>query len=362
MERQLRTVFIYLRLLGKEFISPLNYVMAFLIGITINFFQGLGVFYSAVPFIVPIIVQGISKASVKFGNRNLNLLVRLPMERKDPAFVMNEKGDIIASEGSTKGFLEKYSIDNFSDLFENQKVSSIKGLIHKACYQEGHQAKEWYSPKVGKWFTVHLKADSLSNNLLVWLDDITLRKNLIYKLSKIRNFITQMMLSVNEQLELADSFDRMAKFVLDMGYQGVFITTKDKDDNLVGNVYKIDENSAIDKSEQIVIPKDSPAPIWDSRKNKGIVSDTRENYSDPSEFDSKHAFDDRVVNFLNFKIDNFINYHEQNISFIIFNKNEKITNFDHTLMEAMVNSAFTIHYLIKMIKSGSHKNHENYEK
>ena len=356
MERKLRTAFIYLRLLGKEFISPLNYVMAFLIGITINFFQGLGLFYSAVPFIVPIIVQGISKASVKFGNRNVNLLVRLPMERKDPAFVMNEKGDIIASEGSTKDFLDKYSIDNFSDLFENQKVSSIKGVIHKACYQEGHQAKEWYSPKIDKWFAVHLKADSLSNKLLVWLDDITLQKNLIYKLSKIRNFITQMMLSVNEQVALADSFDRMAKFVLDMGYQGVFITTKDKNDNLVGNVYKIEENSEIEKSEQIVIPKDSHAPIWDSRKNRGIVSDTRENYSDPSEFDSKHAFDERVVNFLNFKIDNFINYHEQNISFIIFNKNEAITNFDHTLMEAMVNSAFTIHYLIKMIKSGSHKN------
>ncbi len=355
MERQLRTAFIYLRLLGKEFISPLNYLMAFFIGIAINYFQGLGVFYSAVPFIVPIIVQGISKASVKFGNKDMNLLVRLPMERKDPAFVMNEKGNIIASEGNTKKILEQHSIENFSDLFENQKVSSIKGLIYKTCYQEGHQFKEWYSPRIGRWFTLHMKADKLSNNILVWLDDITLRKNLIYKLSKIRNFITQMMLSINEQVELADSFDRMAKFVLDMGYQGVFITTKDKQDNLVGNVYKIDENSEIQKSDQIVIPKDSPAPIWDSRKNKGIVSDTRENYSDPTEFDSRHAFDERVVRFLNFKIANFINYHEENISFIIFNKNEKITNFDHTLMEALVNSAFSIHHLVSIIKSGSHK-------
>ena len=355
MERQLRSAFIYFRLLGKEFISPLNYLMAFLIGIAINYFQGLGVFYSAVPFIVPIIVQGISKASVKFGNKDLNLLVRLPMERKDPAFVMNEKGNIIASEGNTKNFLEQHSIENFSDLFENQKVSSIKGLIYKTCYQEGHQSKEWYSPRIGRWFTLHMKADKLSNNILVWLDDITLRKNLIYKLSKIRNFITQMMLSINEQVELADSFDRMAKFVLDMGYQGVFITTKDKQDNLVGNVYKIDENSEIQKSDQIVIPEDSSAPIWDSRKNKGIVSDTRENYSDPTEFDSRHAFDERVVNFLNFSIKNFINYHEKNISFIIFNKNEKITNFDHTVMEALVNSAFSIHYLVSIIKSGSHK-------
>src|SRR6056297_3775007 len=115
MEKTLRMGIIFFRLLGKEFISPLNYLMAFLIGITISFFQGLGVFYSAVPFIVPIIVQAISKASVKFGNRNLNLLVRLPMERKDPAFVMNEKGSVIASEGKTKEFLEKHSIEVFSD-------------------------------------------------------------------------------------------------------------------------------------------------------------------------------------------------------------------------------------------------------
>jgi len=342
-------------LLGKEFISPLNYLMAFLIGLTINFFQGLGVFYSAVPFIVPIIVQGISKASVKFGNRNINLLVRLPMERKDPAFVISERGQIIASEGSTRTFLEKYNIETFSDLFENQKVSAIKGFIYKACYQDGYHAQEWYSPKIGKWFAIHMKADSLSNNLLVWLDDITLRKNLIYKLSKVRNFITQMMLSVNEQVELADSFDRMAKFVLDMGYQGVFITTKNDSESLVGNVYKRGENAEIKKSDEILIPKDSPAPIWDSRKNKGIVSDARENYQHSSKFDQKHAFDQRVLDFLGFRIDNFINYHEQNISFIIFNKHAPITHFDHTLMEAIVNSAFTVNYLVYLIQFGTKK-------
>jgi hypothetical protein len=327
--------------------------MAFLIGVTINYFQGLGVFYSAVPFIVPIIVQAISKASVKFGNRNINLLVRLPMERKDPAFVMNENGSIIASEGQTKEFLNKNSIENFSDIFENQTVSSIKTFIYKTCHENHHQIKEWYSPRVDKWYTVHMKADSFSNNILVWLDNITLRKNLIHKLGKVRNFITQMMLSINEQVELADSIDRMAKFVLDMGYKGVFITTKNKDDNLIGNVYKKNEMGDIKKSQEIVIPKDSPAPIWDSRKNKGIVSDSRDNYKNPSDFDSNHAFDKRVMDFLDFRIDNFINYHEQNISFIIFNKEEMITHFDHTLMEAIVNSAFTIHYLVSLIKKKS---------
>lgn len=356
MERQLRTVFIFLKFLGKEFITPLNYLMAFLIGITINFFQGLGLFYSAVPFIVPIIVQGISKASVKFGNRNINLLVRLPTERKDPAFVMNTNGDIVVSEGNTKHFLNHYSVHNFSDLFENQTVASIKGLIYQTCYKDGHQTKEWYAPRIDRWYTVNMKADPFSNNVLVWLDDITLRKNLINKLSKIRNFITQMMFSINEQIELEDSIDRMAEFVLQMGYQGIFITTKDSNEDLTGNVYKKTEGGEMKKSEKISIPKDSPAPIWESRKHKGIVSDSRSNYTAPNEFDSKHAFNEDVLKFLNFKINNFINYHEQNISVIIFNKEDEITLFDHTLMEAIVNSAFTSHHLVNMIKTAGNKN------
>ena len=353
MENHLRTFFIFFKFLGKEFITPLNYIMAFIIGITINYFQGLGVFYSAVPFIVPIIVQAISKASVKFGNRNLNLLVRLPMERKDPAFVMNTTGEIVASEGKTRDFLNKHSIVNFSDLFENQTVSSIKDFIHQTCYIDGHQMKEWYSPLLERWYTIHMKADSFSNNVLVWLDDITLRKNLIHKLSKVRNFITQMMLSINEQVEFADSIDRMATFVLDMGYQGVFVTTKNQNDDLVGNVYKQREDGSLEKSEQVDISRESSAPVWDSRKNKGIVSDTRDKYKHPEEFDNVHAFDERVKRFLGFKIDNFINYHEHNISFIIFNKETPITHFDHTLIEAIVNSAFTINYLVNLIKSRS---------
>jgi hypothetical protein len=93
--------------------------MAFLIGVVIIFFQGIGIFSSLVPFIVPIIVQSISKASVKFGNRNLNLLIRLPIEKKDPAFDINKEGEIVVSEEKNK------------DLFENQQVIDIKEMRKK---------------------------------------------------------------------------------------------------------------------------------------------------------------------------------------------------------------------------------------
>lgn len=73
----LNNLALYLKFLFKEFISPLNYFLAIFIGIVINYLLGKGVFSSWVPFFVPILVQSISKASVKYSNRNLSLLIKL---------------------------------------------------------------------------------------------------------------------------------------------------------------------------------------------------------------------------------------------------------------------------------------------
>ncbi len=348
MEQNVKVLLIYFRFLMREFISPLNYLMAFFIGITINYFQGLFIFGSVVPFLVPIIVQSISKASVKFNNRDMNLLVKLPIERKNPAFVMNSKGQIIAHEGNTKTLFLKNNINTFFDIFEEQKVLTIKELIANTCSVKHQTTEEWYSRRFNKWFAIHLKAESYSNNVLVWLDDITLRKNLIYKLSKVRNFMTQRMTDISEQVKLQDSYDRLARFVLESGYRGVFITDKDEKGDLSGNVYKL-QNDKLIKSTEIVIGKDSEAPIWDSRRESRLVSDYRGNYEDPDEFERKYKFDKRVLDFIDLKIDNFINYHKSNISFIVFNKEDAISHFDKTFIEAIVSSAFTINYLVKKI-------------
>ncbi len=352
MEHAIKTMLIYFKFLLKEFISPLNYFMAFLIGVVINYFQGIGIFESPVPFIVPIIVQSISKASVKFGNRNLNLLVRLPMEKKDPAFVINTSGEIVASEGKTKDLFTNNNIGNFLDLFENQQVSDIKGAINDSYHTKQHVSQEWYSPRIEKWYSINMKADEFSNNVLVWLDDISLRKKLDERLTKVRNFSTQMMLSIDEQLKASDSYDRLAQFVLDQGYKGVFITSKEKEGNLRGFVYKTDSGQ-ISKSDEIVISKNSEAPIWKSRRSLGIVTDTIKNYTDSEVFYQNNRFDPHVLEFLSFKVENFVNYHEEDISVITFNKHSDVTQQDLTLMEGIVNSAFTINYLVNIIKNCS---------
>lgn len=350
MENSIKTILIFFKFLFKEFISPLNYFMAFLIGVVINYFQGIGIFSSMVPFIVPIIVQALSKASVKFGNRNLNLLVRLPIEKKDPAFVINTDGEIVVSEGKTKDLFAKNNVKNFQDLFENQQVKIIKNTINESCSTSMHTSVEWFSPRIEKWYSINMKADEFSNNILVWLDDISLQKKLDERLNKVRNFSTQMMLSIDEQLKSSDSYDRLAQFVLDQGYKGIFITNKEENGNLKGFVYKILDGQ-ISKSEEIIISKDSDAPIWKSRHSLGIVTDNIKKYQESDIFYQNNHFDSRVLDFLEFKIENFINYHEEDISVITFNKYSEITQHDLTLMEGIVNSAFTINYLVSIIKN-----------
>ncbi len=338
----------YLRLLGKEFLSPLNYFMAFLIGVVINFFQGIGVFSSIVPYLVPIIVQSLSKASVKFSNRNLNVLVRLPMERKDPAFVMGPEGEIIGSEGVTKKILEQNNISSFQDFFGGESLNQAGKMLHRACESLRQEQEEFFSNSLQKWYNINLKADTLSHNLLVWFDDITLRKKLDEKLRKVRNFSTGMMKSIDEQVMTNDSYDRLARFILDEGYKGVFITNINDQGNLEGHAYK-GRGEGMQKSDKIRIDKNSNAPIWESRKQKGIVTASRAKFLHPAEFDETYLFDSNILQFMGFTIENFVNYHEENVSFIVFNKGAPITPYDTILMEAIVNSAFTMHYLIHKI-------------
>lgn len=42
------------------------------------------------------------------------------MERKDPAFVMNHAGEIIAYEGNKKKLIDKFSFNKNQDFFEDK--------------------------------------------------------------------------------------------------------------------------------------------------------------------------------------------------------------------------------------------------
>ena len=342
---------VFLKFLGKELINPITYFVAFLIGASINFFQGNSIFFSAVPYVVPLFVQGFAKASLRFKAKDMELLCQLPAQRTDPAFVMDRQGRIVASEGNTKNFFKKYKIRTLDELFNDREVKTIlagDGRKSDDTYQE---PLELFSEITGKWYQIKTRAER-SDHILVWLDEISSRKAMDVSLSSIRSFSREVVNAIDELAVKNDIYDRLALLILREGYQGVFITREDIEGHLSGYVFKGKSDGLI-KSKLIQVPENSSAPIWASRKAECdiygcVATATRPNSMSQEVFEKEHPFDERVKSFLRFPITSYINYAEGDVSIIAFNKQGGIKKFDSDVINTVVNTARSVTHLIDL--------------
>jgi serine phosphatase RsbU (regulator of sigma subunit) len=347
----LKSILLFLKFTGKELINPVTYLVAFLIGATINAAQGNSILFSAVPYVVPLFVQGFAKASLKFKSKDIDILCQLPAERKDPAFVIDREGGIIASEGSTKAFFKKHNIAKINDLFGNSAGNTILKSAEALVADRESEPLELYSELADKWYQVQTKI-SAGDHLLIWLDEISSRKAMDVSLSAIRGFSREVINSINELVIKNNIYDRLALLILREGYQAVFITREDKEGILSGYVFK-GKADDLAKSELIRVPENSTAPIWESRKAAcdiyGCVASANKPETMTQEaFERTHPFDERVKRFLGFAITNYINYAEGDVSIIAFNKEGGINKYDSSVINTVVNSARSITHLIDL--------------
>ena len=345
----LRKAFYYSLFIIREFSSPINYAMAFIIGAIINFGMGYDIFHSITPFIVPIFVQALSKASVNFANRDTDLLLTLPGERKDPVFVVNRRGHIIASTGKTTEFIKTHKVISLNEIFNGEDAAAILETINKPAGKTDFELFEYYSHLVNKWYQVQIKINPGLNHLLVWLDDITDKKELDQRLAIVKLFTGEIMTSIRQITKANDIYERLSSLILQDGYRGVFMTRRAVSGSLIGIASKI-ENGQYIKSEPIQIPKTSSAPILDSRKYQRIVAETKSADETQEAFDTAHPFDPGIRKFLGFEIKNFINYHQGDVSIIGFNREKGICKQDSLVMEAVVNTAMSTVSLIDLSK------------
>jgi hypothetical protein len=160
----------YFYFLVDELIRPINYLMAFIIGLAINFFQSGLVFHSLVPFAVPILVQVLSKSTLKYKNRNQDRLLQLPAYRKDPVFVADTEGNIIASIGKTRELFDQIKTNHLHTLFPE----SANGIIE---YIRNYPQKHiipflCYSPALEANYMIYYQYLPEINELLVWLQNV----------------------------------------------------------------------------------------------------------------------------------------------------------------------------------------------
>ena len=344
----LKSISLFLKFTGKELINPVTYLVAFLIGATINAAQGNSIIFSAVPYVVPLFVQSIAKASIKLKSRDMDILCQLPAERKDPAFVIDRQGLIIASEGSTKALFNQKNIREIQHLFNAEGTKAILDTAEGTIDDVAAEPLELFSAVIDKWYRVMTKV-SPGNQILIWLDEISSRKAMDDSLSAIRRFSREVINSINDLVSKNDIYDRLALLILREGYRGVFITREDNQGNLSGYVFKGNADDLL-KSELIQVPENSSAPIWESRRaecdiNGCVASATKSDSISQTAFEKAHPFDDRVKTFLGFAITNYINYAEGDVSIIAFNKKDGIKKFDSDVINTVVNTARSVTHL-----------------
>lgn len=340
-----------LKYLAKELINPITYLVAFLIGATINTLQGNGLWFSAVPYIVPLFVQCFAKASVKFKNKDMDILCQLPAERQDPVFVIDKKGWVVATAGNTKKLFKRHRIKKLHDMFEKSEAEMILKATAEMRAQWQTEPLELNSKITGKWYQFKTKIGE-AGHILVWLDEISSRKAMDFSLTAIRGFSREVINSINELAKKNDIYDRLASLILKEGYQGVFITREDQDGNLAGYTFKGNSHELV-KSEYIQVPEASAAPIWAARKAECdiygcVATATRTEDMSQTDFEKAHPFDERVKSFLGFAITNYINYAEGDVSIIAFNKKDGIKKFDTDVINTVVNTARSVTHLIDL--------------
>ncbi|MCP4135464.1 MAG: hypothetical protein GY754_31135 [bacterium] len=344
----------YVIYLFKEFIDYLNYVNAFFIGIIINYLSDGTLFGKISPFLIPVLVQSFSKSVIRFKFRHMKRLLQLPSERSDPVFIMDENGEVILSPGITRRKFKIFDVKNIIDFIGQEGFNKIDDYIKKISENKNPvpgEAVEVYSDINNHWYEVTVKpikkASDDKKEFLVWFTNITAKKGYEKKLADLNRFSGEIYSLVNTNIKRNDIYFLFARFMLKQDYKGVFFTQMDNNNNLQGYIFK--DVGVIKRSKLVTIPVESPAPVTSSRKKLKIVTDSIESFDSREEFERIYPFDEKVKKFLNFDINNFINYHHGEISIIIFNKKDRITGYDGIFMQIMVNNARTALDLLKNI-------------
>lgn len=342
MHASIHALLLYYKYLYREMFSLVVYLNALIIGFIISYFSGA---YTIVPFIVPCVVQIIARSSIKFKQRHKEALIELPGQKEDPVFIMGLDGQIILSIGRTKETFDTYEITNVVEFVQEAGLTDIRKLVERYIPGGKLHTKELYSGITDKWYEIKAKPANIEHfgvfdAILVWMQDITVRKSFDHQIQDLLHFSSAMVVDMHQLVEIHTVYEHLAAYML-KDYEAIFITRTDEEENLVGFTFKRGE-TGIKRSQEIKILKESDAPIFLSRRGAKIISDDISHYDDNARFLENNQFDPQVINFIGQSLRNFITYHEDDVSIIAFNYKSTITTYEKQYIEVLLNMTRTI--------------------
>jgi len=332
------------RFILKETINPQILFNTMLIGGSINWFAAGNIFATPMGFVIPFLVQVYSRASVKYKNRFQALLAMLPLERNDPAFVMDPSGKIVLAMGKTHDYFQSLGVSNLAQYLSEAAVQQIVEHFHS---QQQHQNFEFYSDQSHLWYVVKVKrlvCTGRADSILVWMDDISPIKRLHERIFSISNYSDHIIRQLDDFTQKSDIYQRLAPFILGMGYEAAFIALKDLQGNWIGQASRYEGESLI-LSDDITLEIDSSAPILLSRKEQRLVLANRACGISQEDFEKKYPFDPRIKSFVGKPIGSFINYHQGDTSIIAFNKPNQENQEDELFLHTLMNTSHSLFFL-----------------
>jgi len=326
----IRSYWWYLRV---EFSSPINYLIAGLVGLIIQIGQGNLPWASVLPYLTPVIVQSFSKATVKYRDRYNRLLLQLPAERQDPALVVDRTGAIMAAAGRSAEIVTRTRARRLHDLVLAPACADVDRVLggtesaHFTCFSDS---------LVG-WFEIRAVPVNDGAWWLVWMQNVTSREETRERLTTVHD-ATEALATTYDELKSPTELDTAtARIGFSDGFRAAFIARSDDAGNLRGHVFRR-EDGVVHSSEEITVPESSQAAVFLSRREQTVVIRRRPEEQDVAEFCADHGVTARVAEHVAEPIDNFVNYHRGRLSVVLFNRVGGVGEADRTVVETLLNT------------------------
>ena len=342
------------RIYLEELHRPNHYFVALGVGVLLTSisllqFGGAVVF----PFLVPFLVSSVSRTAVRAANRQKEVLLRLPAEREDPAFVICADGRIEAALGKTAALFTEHGVTAIDDFLVDESGGNALAKILEAADSPDTAtatANELYCPKLDRWYGFRVRRATGEPELLVWLNDVSAERLVRERRAAVRQFQINTLEDASGVHLLTNGDERLAHLILESGYTAVFFARETTPGQLTAAGFRLCPEGSLVRSGSITISQASHAPIFRSRAAGHAVSADRSAYVDGSEFDRDFPVAPEVREFIDEPVWNLVNYHAGATSIVAFNKAVSPTRADLTFLEAAVDAAHSLFVALDVAK------------
>lgn len=320
--------------------------MAISVGTVLTFTKRFESLSIVLPFLVPFLVGLFTRVTARLGSRHRDTLVKLPALRRDPAFIIDGDGAIVAAAGNTQRLFETLGVSHIDQFLSPSDGRRAIEEVRSRCSdnRERDTARPVFSPIAGVWYQLQINRES-DNDILIWLTDVSAQVQLEERKGALREFTRRLQQELQDGGFGRDDDRRLAGLLLSEGYEVVMLARiTNAGDTGRGTLYHADGR----QPAQVEFSTDSDAPIVRSRKEGRAIWDTVEHFVSEQRFHEAYPILPEVGEFVGTPIRNLANYHSGDVSIIAFNKRGTLTAADIGVLESVADTAVTAFSLLDL--------------